>query len=107
PETLPQLKAIYIIWANLERSPEDSPDVMRDKGNWKIPVHFHIPPTSSLNYRFYLPEGHSDDCAVFSLDDDLSIGSQDILAAFEAWKTQKPALAIVGFSARGAKRTAN
>ena len=104
PNEMPELKAIYIVWANLERSPFDSHNVMKDKDNWKVPVHFHIPPTSSLNYRFYLPEGHSDDTAVFSLDDDLIISTQDIRKAFEVWKAQTSP-SIVGYTSRAAKKT--
>lgn len=104
PQEMPELEAIYIVWANLERSPFDSPIVMKDKDNWKVPVHFHIPPTTSLNYRFYLPEGHPDDSPVFSLDDDLGISTQDIRKAFEAWKAQTSP-SIVGYTPRSAKKT--
>jgi hypothetical protein len=103
---MPELEAIYIVWANLKRSPYDSLVVLKEQKDWKVPVHFHIPPTTSLNYRFYLPEGHSEDSAVFSLDDDLFISTRDIKRALKTWKKQTLP-AIVGFTPRCAKRAQN
>lgn len=103
PSKCPIVDSIHVLWANIDRKPEDSKIIMAAVEKSQIPIHFYTPPDTSLNRRFFVPPNLKTE-ALLSIDDDLRIDCTTLQKTFMFWKTVydvKTGLApIVGYSMR-------
>ena len=81
------ISQVFIIWGNTNKKPP----------LFQHPITVIQSPTSSLNYRFYLPSNLSSE-ALFTVDDDVLVDCQSLEHGFNAWRYNKESL--VGYYPR-------
>jgi hypothetical protein len=80
----PIVTEINIVWNN-EQSMEEL-GIYANKEQWKRPVYFYRTPNNSMNWRFKIaPEATSK--VFFSIDDDITVGCEELKKGFEVWRT--------------------